>query len=235
MGQTCRCPSVSPCQFARERCCIDSNVGPCCLCAGLTRSSATHGFGSEFGVALRVATIARHFNYSLVLDSSDWNYGDMSSYFLPLELSCVPPTVSRKGRFVIPRGDQGSSEPSWVKKPHVLWRRDLPAIDQFIVRLWVDPDELAAQHTEDKTGEVLGSPLTAAQTIPKCFHKVFVVMAEALSELWRVNDKIRLDSAGLLERLSAEAPGAEAREASDLSIGMHVRSVLLPLSCTSIG
>lgn len=48
---------------------------PACKRTLLYRFAGSHGFASEYLIFLRVALLARHFSYELLVDDSHWNYG----------------------------------------------------------------------------------------------------------------------------------------------------------------
>lgn len=186
-------------------------------------ATGKHGFGSQFSIMLRVATIAKHFDYTLIIDSSDWNYGPWESYFLPLERNC---RIEKTRPVRIPAGDQGHSKrPAWTKENHVYWYHDVDGLDAFFLALFVDSEALDQIHHEDRYGKVLETPLSPRETVPPVFHHAFSKLAETMREIWRVNEVIEEDNRELLRIMQPSSRGDEPREAGDLKIAVHARSV----------
>lgn len=157
------------------------------------------------------------------MDSSEWNYGPWESYFLPLERNC---RIENSRAKRIPAGDQGGSKrPAWTRENHVYWYHDVDGLDAFFLNLFVDSDALDQLHQEDRYGTILVPPLTPEETVPPVFHHAFEKLAETLREIWRVNEVIQEDSRELLRTMAVRREGEEGREAGDLRIAVHARSI----------
>lgn len=151
-----------------------------CLETGL------HGQGSELNLLLRIATLSTFYNYTLLLDSSNWNYGPFSSYFqdlpstIPLpfpsngqpSLRCRLPNAEKTKRVRISLNEndwnklekgerEGDWEPEWVKSgaKHVVWgpKRDVEGLDQTVLKLFVNSTKLEELHSKDQEGKELSS------------------------------------------------------------------------------
>lgn len=189
-----------------------------------------HGFGSEVAILVRAAAVARHFGYTLLLDSTEWNYGSWTSYFEPLPISCTPPAedkVRRKPMITSPAEVAAHSlTPSWTRSHHVEWHRDLDGLDGLVLNLWTDHRDIDALHAAD-AARVASVPLSPETTIPEAFWKVFGVEAAILRELWRPNEELRKLMGALEDRLDVAQDGDEEQglfqAAEDVTIAMHVR------------
>jgi len=138
-------------------------------------NSGLHGQGSELNLLLRLSSLSTHFGYTLLLDSTSWNYGPFSSYFLPLpptlplpfpsngapSLRCRPPGPSTRRAKVklteddlkgLAAGEEWS--PGWTEAKHVVWgpQRDMDGLDSTILKLFSDDTQLSTLHREDLKG-----------------------------------------------------------------------------------
>lgn len=67
-------PPWAPQHHVRASHVFDESKTPCQKTL-LYRFAGAHGFASEYLIFLRVAMLAEHFGYHLLLDDSRWNYG----------------------------------------------------------------------------------------------------------------------------------------------------------------
>lgn len=168
---------------------------------------------------VRVALLADRYDYTLVLDSSDWNYGQWSDYFEHPEIDCVPPSPRiARSRMRLEDGVASDSPPSWARKPHVYWHRDVSHLDEVITTLFVDAGE-SEQERHDPA--LVGSTdehadlIPASSTVPPAFHNIYALMSDALRRLWRPHSALRDDIAALKRDLGLSVDAD--------SIALHVR------------
>ncbi|GAA5904689.1 uncharacterized protein JCM6883_003871 [Sporobolomyces salmoneus] len=154
---------------------------PFCRKTFLFRFAGLHGQGSELNLLLRLSTLSTLFNYTLLLDSSQWNYGPFTSYFEPLQptlpltfpsngkpsLRCRPPGKGTKrvkvklnendlARLSTTQEDEegGGWIPDWAKDTkHVVWgpQRDMDGLDQTVLKLFTTSTQLDRLHRKDST------------------------------------------------------------------------------------
>ncbi|GJN89519.1 hypothetical protein Rhopal_002506-T1 [Rhodotorula paludigena] len=165
---------------------------PVCRKTVLFRFAGLHGFGSEVSLLLRVASVASHYGYSVVLDSSAWNYGSWGDYFEPLSSPfpifsqpskgskpCRPPHPSTKRFKMALREEElaelgtlkpGSAafkafEPTWTHRDHVQWlARDMDGLDATFLHLFAHAPSLDALHRHDI--DLLGREQAGRSTKP---------------------------------------------------------------------
>ncbi|KAM0747445.1 hypothetical protein T439DRAFT_89596 [Meredithblackwellia eburnea MCA 4105] len=201
---------------------LEDDELPVCNRTALYRFANRHGFGSEFSILIRASLIATHYGYTLLLDTSKWNYGSFDSYFLPPSYPCKPPPtdIPRKSARTTPDELANHRHPKWTKQPHVTLERDIDGLDQLALNLYTSQRDLDALREEDrrklKEG-TLTTPLTPEETIPEAFWKLFRLEEEELKKLWRPNEEIWNMVGDLETNLGLEDD--EEREV----IAMHVR------------
>ncbi|GAA5956557.1 hypothetical protein JCM3765_003483 [Sporobolomyces pararoseus] len=159
---------------------------PICSKTLLFKFAGLHGQGSELNTLLRISTLASFYNYTLILDSTSWNYGPFESYFqlfyptIPLtfpsrgkpSLRCREPNRLKTKRVKISLNENdwnnlkkqensSSWEPDWVKNgaKHVVWglgKRDMEGLDQTILKLFVNSTKLEQLHLKDQSSLLRG-------------------------------------------------------------------------------
>ncbi|GAA5935496.1 hypothetical protein JCM1841_003910 [Sporobolomyces salmonicolor] len=208
----------------------DDRTLPACTKTLLFRFAGLHGAGSELSLALRVGALASHFGYTLLLDSSSWNYGSLESYFLPFpplipsthDECRPPPSTTKRSKLVLSPADSASLQsllsssqdprafgwvPAWTSRNHLVWhQRDMDGLDQTILALFTSAPDLEAMHDRDleelKTGTKgrIGG-LEPRATVPEVFREVFERLAKEAARVWRVNEEVEGSVKALEERL----------------------------------
>ncbi|GAA5970809.1 hypothetical protein JCM21900_005513 [Sporobolomyces salmonicolor] len=208
----------------------DDRTLPACTKTLLFRFAGLHGAGSELSLALRVGALASHFGYTLLLDSSSWNYGSLESYFLPFpplvpsthDECRPPPSTTKRSKLVLSPADSASLQsllsssqdprasgwvPAWTSRNHLVWhQRDMDGLDQTILALFTAAPDLEAMHGRDldelKTGTKgrIGG-LEPRDTVPEVFGEVFERLAKEAARVWRVNEEVAGSVKALEERL----------------------------------
>lgn len=208
---------------------------PICARTMLYNLAGAHGFASEFGVYLRLAAIADHFKYALLIDDSAWNYGRLSDYFEPPRLSCRPPKdwlsmprtkVGRRYRSQSLEEALGEPTRHWVAEHHVFAMRDLEYFDALFLRAFVNEKALDVLHQRELDGAGPFPPLAGDLVLPKLFHKSFRAQAHSLSRIYRPNAGMRHEIAAMESSLGLPSDGRDTLTATgQITIAMHVRSV----------
>ncbi|GAA5989377.1 hypothetical protein JCM5350_005693 [Sporobolomyces pararoseus] len=202
---------------------------PVCSKTLLFKFAGLHGQGSELNLLLRIATLSTFYNYTLLLDSSNWNYGPFSSYFqdlpstIPLpfpsngqpSLRCRLPNAEKTKRVRISLNEndwnklenaegEGDWEPEWVKSgaKHVVWgpKRDVEGLDQTVLKLFVNSTKLEELHSKDQEGKELSSSGGLNEEESLNF-KVFGEVYERLSDEVKRIWRINSDVQEMVDRL----------------------------------
>lgn len=218
-GWTVHNPKLSQCERTVEY----KMAGECCALAeklllygsvDVGALPGLHGFGSEFNLLVRAASLARYYSYTLMpVDSAQWNYGSWSSFFEPIVSDCRPPPASTtRVNMLFPSSDSISDRTSpldlgWIKHPHVKWgRRDVEGLDRTVVNLFTRKDQVNELHRRDleqlslaqhrrpgagKQPEPVPRSLAPSDTVPLAYRTVFKLQSEVARALWRPNAEIR--------------------------------------------
>ncbi|GAA5986322.1 hypothetical protein JCM10908_003703 [Rhodotorula pacifica] len=210
---------------------------PVCEKTVLFRFAGLHGFGSEVTLLYRVAAVARHYGYTILLDDAKWNYGSWSDYFLNLDLDpdasspprCRPPREGTKRAKMILSAEEmrhlstpseafGEFVPKWATRPHVVWfSRDMDALDLTFLRLFTDSSELEQLRAKELDRPSMEARekrpyLTPEETLPPTFERAFEVMSSIAGRAWRVTEEIEKGVAELARRIGA-GDGVRTEEA----------------------
>lgn len=203
---------------------------PTCKRTMLYNLAGAHGFASEFGVYLRLAAIAQHFQYALLVDDTAWNYGKLSDYFEPPRLACRPsPAWHTISRTKAGRGYRTQSledalgEPTrlWVAENHVFAPRDLEYFDALFLRIYVNEKALDLLHHRELEAAAPPLPLAGELVVPKVFYKAFRAQAHSLSRIYRPNAGMRREIAKMEADLGWT--GAEHSATDQITVAMHMR------------
>ncbi|SGY19758.1 BQ5605_C006g03747 [Microbotryum silenes-dioicae] len=206
--------------------------------------SGLHGFGSEVLMLTRMAVLAEMFNYSLLVDSSRWNYGSWEAVFQAPALDCKPPpSTTWRARIKFDRKartlDKAAVRKSWATFDHVTWRsRDNDGLDKALLDTLTSSSEMDVLHHQDLKELVhpaadrasLTTPelKLASQLVPSALQVIFTRQAQSLSALWRLSRpaavRVRAARANL-KSLTRQLRAAQqlSGDASPIIIGMHVR------------
>ncbi|GAA6036117.1 hypothetical protein JCM8097_006624 [Rhodosporidiobolus ruineniae] len=224
---------------------------PVCQRTVLFRFAGRHGFGSELSLFLRVATLAEQYGYAVFTDTSEWNYGAWTDYFVPTaspfplpnpSSACRPPeeAVTRRFKLALTIEElQAVSNlakpikpskvaPKWTKRDHVVWSsRDMDGLDFSFLRLLVDRNQLNELHKDDlRRLELGGSPsagfLSPEETVPAPFEKSLVRLSALAGGVWQPNDAVAEGAEELASRLSVPRSAGKKR-VGELLVAVHVR------------
>ncbi|SCV70635.1 BQ2448_3397 [Microbotryum intermedium] len=211
----------------------------------LFKMAGLHGFGSEVLMLARMAVLAEIFHYSLLIDSSGWNYGSWESVFQNPALDCEPPPPTTwRGRIRFDRKarmlDEAAIRKSWATVNHVVWStRDNAGLDRALLDILTSSSEMDSLHKQDleqivqppvvdRAGLTTPGPKIASQLVPSALQDVFTRQTQSLSNLWRLSRQaaVRVRAArASLQSLIRQSRVAQqiCGDASPIVIGMHVR------------
>ncbi|GAA5866589.1 hypothetical protein JCM8547_005468 [Rhodosporidiobolus lusitaniae] len=221
---------------------------PVCQKTVLFRFAGLHGFGSEVTLLLRIAALAEHYGYTLILDSSAWNYGTWADYFLPFPLPstsvpCRPPREDSIKRYKLvltinetldtapsPAGE-APFKPNWTKRDQVVWSsRDMDGVDATVLRLFANGSSLSTLHEQDmrqlergENGAGAVGFLSSTETVPPVFEPVFEKLSALVKEVWRSNADARASMELLRARVRVGGRHEEEKRIGDLVVAVHVR------------
>ncbi|KDE02918.1 hypothetical protein MVLG_06564 [Microbotryum lychnidis-dioicae p1A1 Lamole] len=224
---------------------VSTNEKPAiCKRTLLFNMAGLHGFGSEVLMLTRMAVLAEMFNYSLLVDSSRWNYGSWEAVFQAPALDCKPPpSTTWRARIKFDRKartlDKAAVRKSWATFDHVTWRsRDNDGLDKALLDTLTSSSEMDVLHHQDLKELVhpaadrasLTTPelKLASQLVPSALQVIFTRQAQSLSALWRLSRpaavRVRAARANL-KSLTRQLRAAQqlSGDASPIIIGMHVR------------
>lgn len=185
------------------------------------RMGKKHGFGSEFSLYIRVASIAFKLNYTLVIEDSDWNYGNLEDYFNKSTVSFSHSTSCFKESELFridPKLEKSIWPASWIHQKHVYLPRKIDYIDQLFLALFVDQDKLSEMHQEERKDLHRHEGLSAHETLPETFEQAFLAQVEVMNRIWIPRDELAQEI----------KEGEEALEElrvnqSTVIIGLHLR------------
>ncbi|SCV70681.1 BQ2448_3443 [Microbotryum intermedium] len=207
----------------------------------LFKMAGLHGFGSEVLMLARMAVLADMLDYSLLIDSSKWNYGPWESIFQTPALDCEPPpSTTRRGRIRFDRKarmlDEAAIRKSWATVNHVVWStRDNAGLDRALVDMLTSASEMDSLHKRDleqmaadRAGLTTPGPKLASQLVPSALQAVFTRQSQSFLNLWSLSrpaavcvQSARANLSPLIQKLlvAQQMDG----EASPIVIGMHLR------------
>ncbi|GAA5906559.1 hypothetical protein JCM5296_000289 [Sporobolomyces johnsonii] len=232
----------------------DDRTLPPCKKTLLFRFAGLHGAGSELSLALRVGALASHFGYTLLLDSSSWNYGSLESYFLPLpslipstDDACrPPPNTTKRTKLVLSPADSTSLQsllsssrdprasgwaPTWTTRNHLVWhQRDMDGLDQTVLALFTSASDLEAMHGRDLDELANGRKGTIGglgprETVPEVFGEAFERLAKEAARVWRVNEEVKGSVKALEEKLGLGERGGRGAQGEGKEVGELVVGV----------
>ncbi|CAD6580533.1 MAG: hypothetical protein CYPHOPRED_001252 [Cyphobasidiales sp. Tagirdzhanova-0007] len=228
-SQSLQYPSPSPPPSPPPSSSNASSITPTCRRTLLYRFAGSHGFASEYLIFLRIALLAKRYNYALFTDDSKWNYGRWNDYFLSIENTCTAPrdlhTLSRTQ--IAPHARDpplsklsSSSPPFWTGASHVVWNaRKLTYLDDLFLALYVNERDLQRMHDVDiMQQKPLARPLDPVNTVPAVFETAFGHMSQEALRLWKIN----ADMHGLVQKAEQNmswTPEVDKR----IVIAAHVR------------
>ncbi|KAM0789062.1 hypothetical protein ACM66B_003125 [Microbotryomycetes sp. NB124-2] len=231
---------------------------PSCKRTILFKMAGLHGFGSEFNLMVRAASLAQQYDYTLVPPNTEhWNYGSFEDYFDSPQLDCKPPKDTyHRTSLTFPETVADATrihkEIGWLRKEHVVWgRRDMEGLDRTIVAAFTDEDQVARLHENElerldrtrrqatKSDRYVPSIVSTPDLVPRAYRSVFKKQSELARQLWQPNVEIRTMINELTTRLglgpARHERSSRPREADDVVIGMHVRLGDKYLEQSSIG
>ncbi|KAH9813891.1 hypothetical protein DFH28DRAFT_1083313 [Melampsora americana] len=184
------------------------------------RMGKKHGFGSEFSLYIRIASIASKLNYTLIVEDSDWNYGRLEDYFNKTDsVDYSNLCFKASNAFQIdPKLEKSIWPPTWINQDHIYLPREIDYIDQLFLALFVDQNQLSEMHQEERKSLQSNVVLDAYGTLPNLFQDAFLAQAEAMNRIWIPRNELAQEI----------KEGEEALEELRMSqsttiIGLHLR------------
>ncbi|KAK4057773.1 hypothetical protein OIO90_000992 [Microbotryomycetes sp. JL221] len=206
-----------------------------------------HGFGSEFNLLVRAASLAQQLSYTLAApDSSHWNYGSFVDYFEPIVPDCNPPKDTyHRTSMIFPSSTGGKTSKrrqtlSWTKKQHVMWsKRDLEGLDRTVLESFTNEKDVAQLHVRElerldriqaqaRDGPRLSSIVSSPHLVPEPYLEAFRSQSDIARALWQPNGDINKmvsqtkAALGLGNDRKTRQHG-DTTPVDELVIGVHVR------------
>ncbi|GAA5983618.1 hypothetical protein JCM11641_007301 [Rhodosporidiobolus odoratus] len=155
---------------------------PVCKRVMLFTFSDSHGFSSEILHYLRALVISQKLGYTLLADDANWNYGQLSDYFLPRLVYCRPP----RDWFDQSKATQVGTR-RWQGKDRVwVGREKEDEADEWIRDEMLDPTLMEELRNRPSVGHILPE----GQSLPPAFEEVFADFSSAVKEVWRPNNEL---------------------------------------------
>lgn len=146
--------------------------------------------------------MADKLGYTFLADDRAWNYGRLSNYFKPLDISCVPPVDwdDHRKAYPIHQGQRWRFDKKGKARTRLRYSRQLLSnLDDWTRDEYFPDDDKAIQaeltslkrsderHRDDHDRWIL----EPGQTLPRVFETVFRDHAQAVDDTWRIEDDLQ--------------------------------------------
>lgn len=160
---------------------LNGETLPVCKRVMLFKFQGTHGFSAEVLHYLRAGVVAQKLGYTLLADDSEWNYGALSSYFLPRLVYCRPPSDWFSTDLAVRFGSR-----RWQGKDRVWVSREM----QQEVDEWIRDEMLEPSVVDELRARQFNRVLPEGETLPAAFQDVYADFRAVLKEVWRPNPQL---------------------------------------------
>ncbi|EJD50136.1 hypothetical protein AURDEDRAFT_112280 [Auricularia subglabra TFB-10046 SS5] len=183
-----------------------ANADGTCKRLILYKFDSAWGFGSEFSIFLRIAALSEHLNFTVVPDTRNWIYGNLSSFWetpVPTPSGCTLPDDALDERKTTA---WFAYTTNWtVHERVVMWRdmRQLKVLDELVRNYTIDVTKTALLREREKAYRLMSDRLVLpyGETIPTGVEQAFRDQVHLTDAVWRPNREMGEQIARLAARL----------------------------------
>lgn len=181
-----------------------TSSAPACSRIMVRHFESFTGFGSEYGVYLRAAALSSIMGWTVVPDTKNWIYGDLSNFFTPINVECPLPADVFDSSSYHEFGLQG-----WENATRLRLTRgfnQLLQLEALIRHKQIDTSKTSKFVQKAKLWALDPNHMTLpyGESVPRGEEPAFLAQAETLNRQWIPNGRMQAHISRLAARLGLD-------------------------------